>query len=377
MDVIVEKTKCTGCHACYSACPKNAITMRQDNMGFLYPQIDDDKCVDCGLCKASCPVLTSQYEKREPISYACFNKNESERMKSSSGGIFVLLASMIIQKGGVVFGAGFDKDFNVCHKFIDNENDIEQFMGSKYVQSTIGDTYKKAKEFLESDRYVLFSGTPCQIEGLKSYLKRDFEKLYTQDIICHGVPSPKAWQKYLEYQREKHGEDISLVSFRNKESGKSRIKVSFNTEKYYAKPAKDTFMLAFSKSICLRNSCYICDFKKANRNSDITIADFWGIDKVLPEINDNKGISLVIANTEKGKKLFDSIKEHTVSREVNLTSAVKYNPAFGKSAEKCENAEQFSQNIDKMPFDKLVKKYVPKTPFLLKVIYKAVDIIRS
>lgn len=379
MEKIIEKELYCGCHACFNACPQEAITMQPDNKGFLYPVINNDKCIDCGICKQSCPVLNNKDEKKDPLAYACFNKNENERTDSSSGGIFILLAKQIIKKGGLVFGAAFDEEFNVCHKFIDSEDGIKQFMGSKYVQSTIGVTYQKAKKFLEQGRYVLFSGTPCQISGLYSFLKKDYEKLYTQDIICHGVPSPKAWRRYLKYQTDKHKGNIESVYFRNKECSRalSQMKILFNNKAYNSIPAKDPFLISFSKSICLRNTCYNCSFKGENRVSDITLADFWGIDKILPEINDDKGISLVITNTEKGKELFGSIKKDIVYQETDLLAAIKYNPAYLKSAEKCKNAEQFATNIDKMPFDKLVKKYVPKTPFFLKLIYKAVDIIRG
>ena len=223
MNKICDKDKCCGCHACINICPKNAITMETDIGGFKYPVIDQSKCIKCGMCKKVCPVLINKVNsKKDIISYACFNKNLSERLNSSSGGIFVLLAKQIIKRKGVVFGASFDQNFEVRHSWIETENDLNQFMGSKYTQSTIGNTYKKARDILDKGKYVLFSGTPCQIEGLKSYLRKDYDKLITQDIICHGVPSPKLWKKYIEYQKQKHGENMKSISFRNKDNGDSR-----------------------------------------------------------------------------------------------------------------------------------------------------------
>ena len=200
---IKDKSKCCGCSGCMNICPKNAIIMKEDKNGFKYPIVDKEKCINCGLCEKVCPILNNKKEQQKEIkAYACYNKNIEERLKSSSGGIFILLAKEILKRNGIVFGAAFDENFNVKHISIDNEKDIEKLMGSKYVQSNMGKVYKEVKEFLENGKYILFSGTPCQIEGLKKFLKKDYDKLYTQDIICHGVPSPKIWQMYLEYQKK-------------------------------------------------------------------------------------------------------------------------------------------------------------------------------
>lgn len=365
MEYILEENKCCGCQACANICPKNAITMQENEKGFLYPSIDQDKCINCGACKQACPVLNKKEEVEKDIAtYACYNKNLQERLNSSSGGMFILLAKEIIRKGGVVFGAAFDENFNVKHTYADNEKDLIKFMGSKYTQSDIGNTYKEAKKFLEQDRVVLFSGTPCQIEGLKAYLKKDYDKLYTQDIICHGVPSPKVWRKYLDYQKELNNEDIKSVSFRNKDHGWSlfRMKISFDTKAYSENHNEDLYMKSFLKNICLRDSCYECSFKKKYRISDITLADFWGIDKIYPNMNDDKGISLILLNSAKGKELFGEIKKNIEYREVELDIAAKYNSALTESAKHCVNEKEFLENVDNLDFDKLVNKYVPKTP---------------
>jgi coenzyme F420-reducing hydrogenase beta subunit len=379
MEEIINKNKCCGCHACFNICPKKAISMVEDEKGFKQPVIDKDKCINCGLCQKVCPIINSEEDKKKIYSYAAFNKNEDERLNSSSGGIFILLAKEILKRKGVVFGAAFDKDFNVKHTYVDNEKDIKELMGSKYVQSTIGDVYKKVKELLEKDTYVLFSGTPCQIEGLRSFLKQDYDKLYTQDIICHGVPSPKVWNKYLEYQKEISNENIKKVSFRNKDRGWSQfqMKISFDKQTYSKIHPQDIFMQSFLKNTCLRNSCYNCSFKKKYRISDVTLGDYWGIKKVHPEFDDDNGVSILIINSSKGKELFNLVKKDLVYKETDLDKIIEFNPSMIKSVTKDYNREQFFDNLDKMDFDKLVKKYTYKTPMYKRAITKFKNIIKK
>ena len=373
MEEVVEKNKCCGCHACFNVCPKNAISMKEDVKGFKYPIINRAKCINCGLCKKVCPIISgpSQTEK-EIDSYACFNTNLDERLNSSSGGIFILLAKEIINRKGVVFGATFEKNFNITHSYTEKEEDLIQFMGSKYTQSVIGESYKKVKEFLDKDRYVLFTGTPCQIEGLKSFLRKDYDKLYTQDIICHGVPAPKVWNKYLEYQKDIFKENIWNVQFRNKDHGWTlfRTKVFFDTRTYSESHHKDLFMKSFLSNICLRDSCYNCSFKKKYRISDITLADYWGINKINPDMYDDKGTSLVIINSDKGRELFNIIKNKLKYIDTDLDQALVYNPAMIKSVNHNPNEEDFINNIDSMNIDELVNKYVPKLSLYSRIINK-------
>ena len=197
---ISKKSKCSGCHACYNICPKNAINMQVDENGFKIPIVDKSKCVNCGMCDRACPIINKNIIDNEPKVYVCYNKNENIRYKSSSGGIFTLIAREILQRKGIVFGAAFNEDFSVSHMYIDDIEKLDMLRRSKYVQSSINDTYRQAKEFLEAGRFVLFTGTPCQIEGLLAYLGKQYNKLYTQDIVCHGVPSQKVWRKYLDYR---------------------------------------------------------------------------------------------------------------------------------------------------------------------------------
>lgn len=369
MIIVKDKKNCCGCHGCMNACPKNAITMEEDEKGFKYPVVDKEKCINCGLCSKVCPIINNELEvKKEFAAYACINKDDEERFNSSSGGIFILLAREIISRNGVVFGAMFDDNFDVKHFYIENANDLYKFMGSKYVQSTIGDSYKKVKEFLEEEKFVLFTGTPCQIEGLKKFLRKDYDKLYTQDFVCHGVPSPKLWKKYLEYQKQSNGERIRSISFRNKDYGWSlfRMKVLFENGTYSKSHKEDLFMKAFLSNICLRDSCYNCSFKKVYRNSDITLGDYWKIEDIHSGYNDDKGVSIVMINSKKGNELFDSIKENIKFTSTNIEEAIKYNSAMIKSAPRHDNEKKFWNHVDIYDFNKLVNKYTHKPNIIVK-----------
>lgn len=376
---IKDKTKCCGCFGCYNICPANAIKMEEDEKGFKYPKVDKEKCVNCQLCEKVCPILNTTTIKNMPIAYACINKNDIVRKSSSSGGIFTLLAEDILNRKGVVFGACFNERFEVIHSYIEDQKDIQKLRGSKYVQSSINDMYKKAKEFLEKDRYVLFTGTPCQIEGLKCYLRRDYDKLYTQDIICHGVPSPKVWRKYLEFRSNKGLYEIKNIEFRNKDNGWHlyNLKIELKNETYSNNQNNDDYMKAFLRNTSLRESCYNCCFKKENRISDVTLADFWGVEKICPKIDDDKGVSLVIINSEKGKKLFDSLQNKILYDKTDLTKAIQYNKSMIKSSIEDHKRELFFESLDKIEFDKLVKRHTSNPNYLKKISKKIVEVIKK
>lgn len=367
---IKEKDKCCGCYACYNICPKNAIEMKVDEKGFKYPFVNKDKCINCGLCEKVCPIINKTKIDIEPKAYACINNDDKIRSESSSGGVFTLLAENILSKAGVVFGAAFDENMNVKHFMVDKLEDLYKFRGSKYVQSQIGDTYKLAKSELEKDKYVLFTGTPCQIEGLKAYLMKDYDKLYTQDIICHGVPSPLVWEKYKNSIEDKEKDKIKNVNFRNKEnSWKSYdIDVKLNNNKTIKEKASNNlYMKAFLKDICLRDSCYSCAFKSINRKSDITLADFWGIQRVKPEFDDDKGTSLVIVNSKKGQDLFESIKDKIRYEETDIEEAIKHNPSMIKASTMPNTRETFFKDINNMDIESAIKKNLPKEKLSVKI----------
>lgn len=361
---IIDKHKCSGCHACYNVCPQGCIQMLPDEEGFSYPIVDLQKCTDCSLCERICPIIHNHTVDNHPQAFACYNLDETIRLESSSGGLFTLLAEYTIANGGVVFGAAFDANFNVVHGYAQTLDKLGNFRGSKYVQSIIGDSYKQVEVFLNQGKQVLFSGTPCQIGGLRAYLQHEYNNLYCVDIVCHGVPSPLVWRKYVSYQECKASSSVRRIVFRRKDNGWRRYSVSFwfdNDTEYFQHHGKDLYMKAFLRDVCLRPSCYSCNFKSLHRESDITLADFWGIHHLLPEMHDDKGTSLVFINTPKGKSLFDAIKDRIVYQEVDINKAVTYNPSAIKSVEINPKRDCFFAVLNQLSFDELVNKHCQDT----------------
>ncbi len=372
---VKNKSKCSGCHACVNACPKQCISMITDHEGFLYPIVDKGKCIECGLCTKVCHMLKPLASVNVPDVYACYNLDEDIRASSSSGGMFTLFAESILDLGGVVFGASFDDGLEVKHICIDNKEDLYKLRGSKYVQSLIGDSYKHAKEILETGRPVLFSGTPCQISGLQLYLGKNYDCLYTQDIVCHGVPSSTLWKAYLRHLELLHKREINTIihpSFRDKTLGWLNYSVTVHLGKdiVHSEPhRKDVFMRAYLSNRLLRPSCYKCCCKSLCRNSDITLADFWGINKLMPNMFDDKGTSLVFVNTEKGKHLFDKVGKQAVYRETDIRDAIQYNSAAYVSVPRPFNRRKIIKSIDDHDFEAL-KSICAKRSFFEKVYHK-------
>lgn len=358
---ICDRLQCTGCGTCVFGCPINCIQMYKDEEGFSRPKINYSKCINCGRCRNICPVTNKpQDDNIEPQAYAVINKNKEIRMKSSSGGVFSLIAEEIIKRGGAVFGATFDKDFNVRHIAVEKIEDLESLRGSKYVQSSTENTYEQAKIYLEKGKPVLYTGTPCQIAGLKAFLGKEYENLITQDIICHGVPSPLVWKKYIEYREKLAQQKVKKIFFRAKNEGWKRFSVSFSFEKdteYRKVLTDDYYMQGFLGHLYLRNSCHNCSFKQMHRQSDLTLADFWGVEKVLPDWNDDKGVSLVLVHSEKGQKVLEWIRENISLREVDFSEAIRENPSYLLSVNSSAFRKPFFNLIHKKRIDKLIEKY--------------------
>ena len=359
-----DKQKCCGCSACASICPKNCISLITDKEGFLYPQVNAEQCVNCGACQKVCPYNSKPNTLQQKDAFAVVSNNQQQRLNSSSGGVFCLLATKVIQKGGVVFGACLDDDLVVKHIFVQSLEQINKLQGSKYVQSDINNTYLQAKTFLEQDKIVLFTGTSCQIAGLKAYLKKDYQNLITQDIICHGVPSPKVWKEYLKYRSGIAKSTVNKTCFRDKNKGwkKYSIAHSFENGKKLSIPIySDPYMRLFLKNLSLRPSCYSCNFNGENRLSDITLADFWGIEKVDASMDDDKGTSLVVINTKKGQTLFEEIAQEVTLKQVDFESAIKYNPSYSVSAPQPQQRNAFMDMLDKKGFESAYNKFAKET----------------
>ena len=334
MITITRSSDCCGCNACAQRCPKKCITLIADHEGFLYPQINIDSCIDCGLCEKVCPIINSKKQSLPPEKViAAINPDENIRMNSSSGGVFSLLAEQIIKENGVVFGAKFNDNWQIVHDYTDTIDGLDNFRGAKYVQSKIGNSFILAEKFLQDGRKVLFSGTPCQIAGLKLYLKKEYINLFTVDIICHGVPSPKIWDLYLR-SIYKDVTNIKKINFRDKASGWKNYKfhIEYNpivknssnsiikdfNEPFY----KNIYMKGFLSNLYLRPSCHKCPCKPGKYRSDMTIADFWGADIENPEMDDDKGLSLILCHSEKAS-YFKFIR----SKEISYQTVLKYNPS--------------------------------------------------
>lgn len=362
MIYIKEKYMCDGCHACYSVCPKDAINMEIDDEGFWYPKVDKSKCVDCNKCEKVCPILNKKEAKSLKKAYACYNLDEDIRMKSSSGGTFTILAAEVIKDNGVVFGAKFDEDFNVEHDYVEDIEGLSKFRGSKYVQSNIGDSFRQTKKFLDDGKKVLFSGTPCQIGGLKSYLNKDYENLVTMDLICHGVPSPMIWQRYIKELGD--GKKLSAMTFRDKSKGwntgilKYRFEDGSEIDENYS---ESVYIKGFIQNCFLRPSCYNCNFKTLDRVSDFTLGDFWGVESILPKLKDNKGISLVFVHSDKADRIMNDIKKKMYICEVEIEDSITWNSCAIKSVELLPNRSKFFRYVDEMSVKEAVDKSLYKS----------------
>lgn len=364
---MVDKEKCTGCAACYSVCPISAIDMIEDEEGFLYPSIDDEKCIHCGKCVSVCPIIG---EKRcfEPqkVAYA-INKDEFIRLQSSSGGLFFALAKRMIDLGGIVVGCALSEDCRYArHIAVETMEELYALLGSKYLQSEINDVYSEVRDNLNKGKNILFSGTACQVAGLKSYLGKSYINLLTIDFICHGVPSPKVWRSYVDFRERQSLSPTQRMFFRHKKYGWKTYSVQFkflNCTEYVGKLTEDPYMRGFIGNLYLRPACYQCVFKKDNYWSDITIADFWDVEKVHPELDDDKGVSLAVIRTDQGAKMFESVKCDLISGEVDLTKALEGNPSYYEPSKYNHWRTSFFCDLNKQKSDlpKLIKKYFGKS----------------
>ncbi|MDM8234239.1 Coenzyme F420 hydrogenase/dehydrogenase, beta subunit C-terminal domain [Phocaeicola barnesiae] len=343
---ITNKQDCCGCSACVQRCPKHCIHLTEDAEGFLYPIIDKKICINCGICENVCPLLHPS--KPIPVlkTLAVKNVHEEERFSSSSGGVFISIAKTILQKGGVVFGAVYDEHWEVKHTYAETKKNVKAMMGSKYLQSRIENSYIETERFLKSGREVLFTGTPCQIAGLRKFLRKNYPNLLTVDFLCHGVPSPGVWRKYLyETFSNLHTNSsssqniipaITSISFREKTHGWKNFSIEFrgnsipqtgrNITLLSDIHRENPFMRGFLSDIYLRPSCYNCRCKNGVSQSDLTIADYWGIDKLMPDFDDDKGIGLVLINTSKGESYFNLLNMEV--RLSTLKDAQQFNGGF-------------------------------------------------
>ena len=370
----LDKNTCVGCSACASVCTKNCIKMIVDEEGFSYPQIDTDKCVGCGMCDKVCPALHPASPVEISDSYAVYSNSDEVRLNSSSGGVFYYLAEYVIKNGGVVFGAAFDDDWNVSHIAVEKTEDLTKVQRSKYLQSNTNGVFEKVKNVLNDGKLVLFSGTPCQCGGLSLYLNKNYDNLILVDFICHGVPSPLVWQKYLNYMAK--GRVVKNINFRDKIIGwqKFSFTVEYNDGTRYSAPFfENTYMNLFLKNYILRPSCYNCSSKYPNKYSDITLGDLWGADLLAPN-HDDKGLTLALINSEKGRSAFDAVKDSLKTTNVIPDEAFIYNPSAITSPEKPKKRKRIFSYLasTNYNFDKVDKKFLQDKYKIIKRLKRAV-----
>lgn len=328
----LAKSECCACTACEQACPVNAISFTNDEEGFLYPTINKEKCIDCGLCERVCPVEHPNYSNTEtPEVYAAMVKEVEQRKKSSSGGMFYAIASWILNQGGKVYGATMDENHQVKHIGVDNFEDLNLLRGSKYVQSDLQQVFADIKKELKAGRWCYFVGTGCQVAGLKSFLRKDYDTLLTSDLVCHGVPSQWLFDQHIKYLEEKYKGKVSNYHFRNNEGwGGCEIFDLTNHKgktKRYKFPSYDLspYLYSFMYGMTSRYSCYECSFARIPRQGDITLADYWGVKEFFPEMDDSKGVSMILVNSSNGQKVWNAVKVDNIFERSRKEAAAKCN----------------------------------------------------
>ena len=365
--VLADHTRCTGCTACASGCPRDAITMERDREGFAYPTVDLDKCVHCGRCTAVCPLLHEREPKPLPAVFAAWNRDDSIRKDSTSGGAFTALADYVLEGGGVVFGAAFDGKQHLRHVACFRKEDLWRLRGAKYVQSDLGDTFRAVREALKT-RLVLFSGTPCQVDGLYRYLGGRPENLITCDLVCHGVPSPGVWEDMARSIEQRKRKGLQAVRFRNKVTGwkDSHFTTVYDDGTVDTAPLFRTeYGRAFGRALFLRPSCYRCAYTNMNRPGDFTLGDFWGLrDDELPE-QQEKGINLLMVNTPHGSHIFDQLP--LARQAFPPERAIAGNPRLASPIAQPADRAAFFAAYALEPFDQVRKKFCSVPPLPVRI----------
>lgn len=366
IDKVIKKSECCGCFGCLNSCPKNCIQMKDDNEGFWYPEVDYFRCIKCNLCIKNCPALNIHNKNEDVLKeaevIAAYSKDEVLRLDSTSGGIFSEIAKYFIKEKGIVYGAIYNQEHLVEHYRGTTVEDIDKLRQSKYLQSNIGDIYRKVKEDLINKKKVLFVGTPCHIAALNNYLSKNYDNLTTIDFLCRGINSPEAYKQYLKNLEKKYFSKIKRVIFKNKTYGWHRFstKIIFeNGQEYIQDRYTDSYMRGYLEgNLFMRPSCHECRYKSLPRYADITLGDFWGIEKVRPDLDQDKGTSIFMLNTEKGKKVFESIEERIVFEKMKINDIYLGNTALTQrvllTKKQQKMREIFFKNYKEKDFENLV-----------------------
>lgn len=362
---IEHKKDCCGCTACASICSHRCISMQEDAEGFLYPKVDVSKCTDCGLCERVCPMLHSSSERSILQVLAAKHKDELVRKESSSGGVFSILAERFIEDGGMVVGCAMNEHLQAVHVICETKEDLIRLRSSKYVQSDMGAVYPQVRQLLRDGKKVLFSGTPCQVSGLRNFLVKSYENLYCIDVLCHGVPSPKLYREYLKMMEHKNGAQGAFISFRSKRREWKRLYIDIkfkNDKEYFKYSGFDPYMQLFLSNTSQRNSCFHCPYTTLQRQGDISLGDFWGIGKEFYHLDDNKGISMVLLNNTKGKLWFDSVKNDLDIYESTIARAVEGNKVLVENIPGEDKRNLFYKDFVQNGFKSAVKVHTTYFP---------------
>jgi coenzyme F420-reducing hydrogenase beta subunit len=382
IDATKDKENCCGCRACQAVCPVLCITMEIDNEGFLYPNIDESKCLNCGKCEKVCPIINVPANNiMEQQVYAAWSKDEKIRHDGSSGGMFETLARNCFKNNGIVFGAAFDDKLQLRHSYATNITELKPLCKSKYIQSDMSGSYENVKKYLDEKREVLFVGTPCQVAAIRNYLGRSYENLVLVDLICHGVPSQKFFDKCMQYEKKKYGMKVEGYQFRTKiknsatphyytESFLKNNKVVEKIGMHYQSP----YYFGFQKHITLRLSCYQCGYSNPNRISDITIADFWGIEKYLKDINRMLGVSMVIINTAQGLATFNAVIEQLETKQFTMEIAIENNECLTSATKKPIERKAFFKDLITESFDYVIKHHLTSQKARVFTLYYSLPV---
>lgn len=371
-NILQDMSACTACHACYNICAVKAVKMIADTEGFLYPEIDKERCVKCGRCKNVCPIINMPPVNSKAQAFAAYAIDEVEHSSSSSGGVFSVLARDILKNGGVVCGAAFNENLKVQHILVETEQGLSRLKETKYIQSEIGSVFSEIKCILISGRQVLFSGTPCQVGGLKAFLGKDYPNLLCIDLICHGVPSPEVFSRYLA---EKSDKPIVKMTFRNKTSGMSKVTLDYENNKgivIQEKYSESPYIIGFIQNLYTRPSCFHCHFKGEKRTSDLTIGDFWGVQEFHPALVTEQGVSAVIIHNEKGMRAFEKVCSRMIVEPATTEEIKEWNSCLVQSVEYNPKREEFfikwkEQTVSETVMSLCTEKKIKKQGFLNKM----------
>lgn len=380
MPNLATKEYCTGCTACASACPKGCIAMTADENSFLCPVIDADQCVLCGLCEKVCPIVNPlTVAVNMPKAYAAYSTDETVRMQSSSGGVFTEIAKAVLADSGAVYGAAYNEQFEVVHTCAESEHDMARLRGAKYAQSDLRGVFANVRTQLEQGRKVLFSGTPCQVGGLKAFLRKDYDNLIAVDFVCHSVPSPMAWREYVKYRAEQdnNGKMPDTINLRSKQSGWTNYQYSnlfayTDGHTHVARSGESLYMKLFVGGYINRESCAHCHFKGYHRVSDLTIGDFWGIWDIAPEMDDNKGTSVLLVQSLRGAMLIEEISDQLILKPVTLEEASQQNQAMLKTSQSDTSRTEALEMIRDGQIGDFESRFLPENPTIAQQIRRAV-----